>query len=243
MVGPSKSVLDAESDDESTCDDENDDAIEVKGIEKQDSIPEMIERASSISQAKNAILISCEEPSKQSEKYNLQQRIQSVFQLIEAAGLDNKVNDKNKAVKKKRPISKQVQNMLMKSKATGNARIKQEDRVYLRVILFHDDNKEVQSCCLSSSYKFFDKRNDVGHVIISLEATQSLVDKDADIEKEFIVQLPSTSNDSSNEETVFRKLTPSLTLGDAMQKKLLGNSDSVLLRMFDKQAGVVSFEE
>ncbi|KAL7516026.1 hypothetical protein ACHAWX_001085, partial [Stephanocyclus meneghinianus] len=243
MVGPSKSVLDAESDDESISDDENDDTIEVKGFEKQNNIPELMERASSISQAKYAALTSFEEPSKQSEQYNLQQRIRSVFQSIEAAGLDDKVNDNNKAVKKKNPVSKQVQNMLIKSKATGNVRIKQEDRVYLRVIIFHDGNKEVQSCGISSSYKFFDKRNDVGHVITTSGATTSLVGKDEYIEKEFIAQLPHTSNDSSKEETMFRKLTPSLTLGDAMQKKLLENFDSVLLRMFDKQAGMVSCEE
>lgn len=243
MVGPSKSVLDAESDDESISDDGNDDTIELKGFEKQNNIPEQMERASSISQAKYAALTSFEEPSKQSEQYNLQQRIRSVFQSIEAAGLDNKVNDNNKAVKKKNPVSKQVQNMLIKSKATGNVRIKQEDRVYLRVIIFHDGNKEVQSCGISSSYKFFDKRHDVGHVITSSGATKSLVGTDEYIEKEFIAQLPHTSNDSSKEETMFRKLTPSLTLGDAMQKKLLENFDSVLLRMFDKQAGMVSCEE
>ncbi|KAL3786877.1 hypothetical protein HJC23_013798 [Cyclotella cryptica] len=245
MVGPTKSVLEEESDDESVADDVNDDTMDEDVVGNENRDAEMMEQSTSIGQAREVTPISLDESSKPSESYNLQQRLQSVFQSMDAAEVDsNQASNKNKSLKKKKPISKQLQNMLMKSKATGNARIKQEDRVYLRVLLFHDDNnKGVQSCRLSCSYKFFDKRNDVAHIISSSDTNKSFVDKDEDVEKELILQLSNGSSDPLKEEAFYRKLAPSLTLGDAMQKKLLENFDSVLVRMFDKQVGVSSCEE
>jgi hypothetical protein len=63
----------------------------------------------------------------------LQQRIHAIF-----LSLDGNAKGGGSATKqmKKKPASKQVRNMLMKSKSMGNARIKQEDRLYIVVVLF-----------------------------------------------------------------------------------------------------------
>ena len=61
-----------------------------------------------------------------------------IFQSLEHDDNDNNPANAKKNKKNKKPVSKQVHNMLIKSKATGNPRIKQEDRIYLEVILVFD---------------------------------------------------------------------------------------------------------
>ena len=61
---------------------------------------------------------------KSQQQHLLQQRIHTIF-----LSLDGNAKGGGGATTKmkKKPASKQVRNMLMKSKSTGNARIKQED--------------------------------------------------------------------------------------------------------------------
>jgi hypothetical protein len=222
-VGPSKSVLDPESDDESPTDTSNRETMEVQPDTKESTCsesPSPEESTSDLGKAPNT-------------QYNLMQRIQSVFQLVESGEVDGKGSN-SKPVKKKKATSKQVQNMLMKSKSTGNARIKQDDRVYLEVIAFQDNNSEITASCISSHYKFFERRDDVGRIIASM--TDAIYEgKASDVEVELIVQVP-------NSNTMIQRLPATMTLGDAMQKKLMETFDRVLLRIFEHQAGIFPCE-
>ena len=64
----------------------------------------------------------------------LQQRIHEIFLSLDGnAKSGGGVTTKTK----KKLASKQVWNMLMKSKSMGNAHNKQEDRLYIVVVLWH----------------------------------------------------------------------------------------------------------
>ncbi|KAL7512095.1 hypothetical protein ACHAXN_009066 [Cyclotella atomus] len=220
--GPSKSVLDEESDEESA------DEINIE-VETEDQAP-----ANSSSLPKTAAPHSSEETAsnsseaqvnKDQDQIDLQNRIQSIFQLAEAGEIDNKSNP-NKGVKKKKPVSQQVHNMLIKSKASGDRKVKQEDRVYLEVIVF-EDNNEVVSSSLSASYWFFEKRKTIAYVIESLD-----VKKDGAM-VEFIV---SVSNLLPGKDCSFQVLPVDLTLASAMKDKLLDNFGRVIVRVWSKRS-------
>ena len=208
-VGPTKSVCDAESDCESITEDSSGNNMEVETHEN-DAISRVSSTEPTNDSTKNI-------PS-QVTNINIQQKIQSIFQLAEAGDITNP----NKP-KKKKTVSKQVQNMIMKSKAKGNTKVKQEDRVYLEIIVFQDSDAEVLASSLCASYWFFEKRKTVEFIIESLDLSNNY-------EVEIIVQ-PNNANTSSNDGT-FQTLPPEKTISDAMKDGLLSNFDHVILRLY-----------
>ncbi len=105
--GQSKSVLDAESDVDSENSNEVDDDV-VMQIESpsESSCAPMNKDTSNI-----------EADDEQEDDNRLQQRLHLIYQT-------DSFDDKQKSTKKKKPVSKQVQAMLMKSKSTGNKGVK-----------------------------------------------------------------------------------------------------------------------
>ena len=131
--------------------------------------------------------------------------------------------------------------MLIKSKSTGNARVKPEDRVYLEIILFHDDNADIDEVTLSSistSYRYFSKQNDVQHIINVSSQAQDSHTAESNIKSELIVRKP--SGDAIKPEFQYRNLLSTSTLGDLMRKGFIENFDRVLIRIHDPNSEGVS---
>ena len=207
-VGPSKSFCDAESDCESATDDSNGNNMEVETHEN-DAISGVCPTEATTDPTK--VIAS------QATNICIQHKIQSIFKLAEAGDIANP----NKP-KKKKTVSKQVQNMIIKSKARGNTKVKQEDRVYLEIIVFQDNDAEVLASSLCASYWFFEKRKTVGFIIESLDLSKNN-------EVEFIVQ-PNNVNGSCKDES-FQTLPPEKTITEVMKVGLLSNFDHVIIRL------------
>ena len=137
----SKSVLELESDADSDVDsDIGADAMQVEDIDLDSSAG-----ASPIDKQD----VCNPETDKQDDHF--QQRLHMVYNTTSA----------DKSAKKKKPVSKQVQRMLIKSKSTGNKGIKPDDRVHLDIVIFNDDGSEDISGACSSSFRFFSKRTSI----------------------------------------------------------------------------------
>ena len=229
--GPSKSVLDSDVDEE---DDSNNDGKASESVKKIDcdvsSTPDvfMVDEESKANSSEMPIKDNSE--TIQQPQQHLQQRFDTIFQSLDED--NNIVNGKHT---KKKPASKQVRNMIMKSKSTGNSKIKQEDRIYFEIILFCDVGTE--SSCVSS-YRFFSKQNDVQHAI-----TASTEDEKSRVE--FIVRLDSTSQDDSNQSKegyIYRKVSTALKLSDAIKQDLVENFGRVLIRVYNEDGDSVPCE-
>ena len=136
--GPSKSVLDPDSDgnDDGTSD-RGDDEGEVgngaRGRCDDDASNNRATMAMDVDRDNEGDGLPGDAKSQQ--QLLLQQRIHAIFLSF----LDGNAKGGGGATTKtkKKPAFKQVRNMLTKSKLTGNARIKQEDRLYIVVALWH----------------------------------------------------------------------------------------------------------
>ena len=140
--GPSKSVLDADSEDEADADDSSVVPAESK---ETDSMAEKVEAATH--DGDNSDLLSSE----------WQQQIKSLIERIDEASEGPN--------RKKKKVSKQVQNMLIKSKAAGNKSVNQANRVYMRIVVCREDGGVLREEKVPSSYRFFPKQKDLEHVI------------------------------------------------------------------------------
>ena len=176
-----------------------------------------------------------------------EKRIHTIFQsLDENANEGGTVGMQKRTTtttKKKKPVSKQVRDMMIKSKSTGNARLKQEDRVYVQVVLLRDnddydttttDTPSSPSC--SASYRYFSKRDDLWRIITTVldgDPSIKLCHKD-DIDAtgfEFIVPRKDSSDSMycSDDNASYRVLPTTLALGDAVDKGFIENFGAIIV--------------
>ncbi len=123
--------------------------------------------------------------------------------------------------KKKKPVSHKVQHMLLKSKAIGNAKINEEDRIYLEIVTFHDNGSSSEHNInqnRSTSCHFFSKGNCIQYLIDRLAEGQAT-------QNEFII----ATHLDEIEKKVYKKLPPTLKLGLAVEMGLIANFDRVLI--------------
>ncbi|KAL9183347.1 hypothetical protein ACHAXT_005134 [Thalassiosira profunda] len=213
-------VTDPESDDESMDEEDGNDSINATGGNEECGKQSAMEVDEDIisGQRANGGPTSMQEESQP----ELQRRIHALFQSLEESG--------NPPKKKKKPVSQQMRNMLMKSKSTGNKRIKPEDRLHLEVIVFRDDgSSDIGPSSYTSSYRFFTKQNDMGHII------STCIEDDKE-RAELIVRQPSSDADLK---ILYRKLPTELTLGDAIEKGHIDTFGRVLIRVMGN--GCIAF--
>ena len=241
--GPSKSVLDPESDNDDDCDDDdvmdsnNDDDANDGNKDENANLEDGKPTAMDVD-SERATTTSISQQNQQSDDQSqqlLQQRMHAIFQSLE-----HDDNDSNPATakkkKKKKPVSKQVHNMLIKPKATGNPRIKQEDRIYLEVVLVFDDIGSVQHDNISSSYRYFSTKNDVQHILTVCNSRTTVSSDNAPpiMVEELVVQISATDNtkinDSENAMSYY-SLPKTLTIEEAIQNGYLDNFGRVLIRV------------
>ena len=149
---------------------------------------------------------------------------------------------KNKKSNKNKKVSDQVKNMLIKSRAEGNKRLRQEDRFYLEVILW--DESSGGSCCSSSTSSSGKQKNDHqddGQSVVS--STHMFFSKVATIGKVVAVKSGciAKSRDkgaelliltTEGEHSVYRRLPPTMPLHEAASKGYIGNFGRVIIRLF-----------
>ncbi|KAK1746924.1 hypothetical protein QTG54_002268 [Skeletonema marinoi] len=183
----SKSVLELESDADS---DIGADAMQVEDIDLDASAG-----ASPIDKQD----VCNPESDKQDDHF--QQRLHMVYNTTSA----------DKSAKKKKPVSKQVQRMLIKSKSTGNKGIKPDDRVHLDIVIFNDDGSEDISGACSSSFRFFSKRTSIEQLASTFQ------DKKGQTAEIFVAKPSATSSLGF----AYHQLpTANLTLEDALKNGL-----------------------
>ena len=203
--GQSKSVLDSESD----VDSENNDGAD-------DDVVMQIESPSESSRASINKDTSSMKTDEQDDDNRLQQRLHLIYQT---ASFD----DKQKSTKKKKPVSKQVQAMLMKSKSTGNKGIKPNDRVHFDAVIYLDDGAEdIQGAC-SSSFRFFSRRMSIDELISTFQNEKDLQNV------EIITSQPCSSSILG---CMYKKLTPSqATIEETVKLGLLEDFGRIIVRL------------
>lgn len=220
--GPSNSVLDPDSEDEELPNGGDDD--ETIGGNNDiifcDTDTDEIAVASDNMEADVGCSKFSGDSYSQVQQRLLQQRIHAIYLSL----------DETKDTKmKKKPVSKQVHNMLIKSKASGNSRMKQDDRIYIKVILFHD-NESTTDAPPSLSYRFFSKMNNLQQVITTVlgsEPSISNLDKDK-TDRGCIELIAPCREDPSS----YQAMSASLTLGNAIEIGNIEEFGTVLIRLF-----------
>jgi hypothetical protein len=208
--GPSNSVLDSDTDDEELPDGGDDDET-IGGNNATIFCDKDIDEISVAGDSMKADVLRSGDSNSQAQQRMLQTRIHAIYMSL----------DETKDTRtKKKPVSKQVHNMLMKSRASGNARIKHEDRIYIRVVLLHD-NESTTDAPPSSSYRFFSKQNNLLQVITS----EPNYDKDKT--DGGCIELIAPCRDDPS---WYQALTTSLTLGDAIEMGYIENFGTVIIR-------------
>lgn len=218
--GPSRSVLDSDVDD---VDDEdgNDDIHRQQPYSCSKSITDT---AMSNVEDLHLPATSSAEANKTQTMDESQQQLQNLIQNMFTTTNEVQTDNDTLSRKKKKLATQKVQHMLLKSKATGNANLKQEDRIYLEIIIFHDDGSSSTNDVnqrRSISCHFFSKCNNIQNVF------DRLVD-DQLRRNEFVFATHSDENGAEKE--VYKKLPPTLRLGLAMEMGLLSNFDRVMIR-------------
>ena len=152
--------------------------------------------------------------------------------------------------KKSKTVSEQVKKMLIKSRATGNKKLRQEDRFYLQTVLLdetkinnesnnnngvlsalEDESQNVQQF-MSSSYTFYSRVSTIGKIISTASAGSS-ANSARDVGAELLILTSSQSNDDNDDGAmVYRRLPPTLRLHEAEAKGLVTNFGPVLIRIF-----------
>ena len=140
--GPSKCVLDSDSEDEPDADDLS---VDLAGSKATKSTAEKVEAATHDDDSSD--LLSSE----------WQRQVKSLIESIDEASEEPN--------RKKKKVSKQVQNMLIKSKAKGDKSVKQANRVYFRIVVCREVGGVLREETVPSSYRFFSKQKDLEQVI------------------------------------------------------------------------------
>jgi hypothetical protein len=238
--GPSKSVLDPDSDDDDGTTDGDDDEGKVGNDARICCDDDASEDQATMDVDRDNEGDALPGDAKSQRQRLLQQTVHAIFM----SSLDGNTKSGGAAgatKTKKKPASKQVRNMLMKSKSTGNARIKQEDRVYIDVALFRDnDDYDATTTDVppySSSYRFFSKRDDLRHILATVldgdsgKTTADVSNADA-TGIEFIVpcRCSNAALDGSEDGVSYLALPASLTLGDAIERGYVENFGIVIVR-------------
>ena len=165
------------------------------------------------------------------------------------AQLDEKINNKNKkgTKGKNKKVSEQVRKMLIKSRAVGNKKLRQEDRFYIDTVLWDETSVEndryngsIQQT-MSSSFMFFSRVATVGKVISTTAGSLAdSRDKGAEL---LALTSPVTSTSSKEDDNnkinslVYRRIPPTLPLHDAESKGYFKNFERVIVRIFRAEPG------
>lgn len=141
-----------------------------------------------------------------------------------ARKLEERIRKLSEAEKK--PVSDQVRRMLIKSGATGRAGLKVEDRVYLRCVLWDDDNKDDLSN--KEIYRYFSIQDTVGRAL----STFAPPTQHRQNEVEMLVAV------GSGGEVNYRRLPVPMRFYEALAHSfLLGAVDTVVIRWYSPEQG------
>jgi hypothetical protein len=152
---------------------------------------------------------------KRSEKQRTQ-RLDSLIQNLAQAT----------TVGKKKRVSDKVRNMLIKSRAEGNKKIRMEDRFHLELLHLIDveDSSTKNAASNGTSYLFFSRVTTAGKVASSVAGP---IGNSKSVE--FLVSFPPGIDGVT---TTYRRLPNTMSLHEAQQAGYLQEFDMVVIRMF-----------
>lgn len=157
--------------------------------------------------------------------------------------LDMRLDQLEKNAKKtgkNKKMSEQVRKMLIKSRAEGDKKVRQEDRFYLEVVLLDESNKELCDNCdtnvemfMKSTHMFFSRVSTIGKVVSAgAGSLASARDKGA----ELLVLTETATRD----EKVYRRLPPTLPIYEAQKKGYIENFGRVIVRIFKGEIDAIA---
>jgi len=207
--------------------------------------------------------IECEESVQPPQSTSTSKRKQTVKRSEEEryARLDTSIRKLDASLSKKKSgkqqsINRKVQQMLIKNRAQGNKRLREEDRFYLEVINLCDINDTStnvsDSPSTSSSYYFFSIVSTIGKLASSITANNTIkTDNNKDVRVEALIQYKSetdneqppnrkpSTNPSSSLPNTYRRLPNNISLHDAQTKGYLNLFDRIIIRSYLHDDGVV----
>lgn len=130
----------------------------------------------------------------------------------------------------KKPVSEQVRRMLIKTRATGRADLKAQDRIYLHCVLWDDHGDSNDSTTRDETYRYFSIQDTVGRAIASLSRpTTATTSQQADME--MLVSVGSA----------YRRLPVSLRFYEIIAQSFLsGTVDTVIVRWYSPEQGATT---
>jgi hypothetical protein len=258
--GPTRTVLEPDSDDDDDettggCDDDGADAEcgDDRGRPDDATVDRCVTGAILDADDRNNNNQRYERPGDETLQRRLlfEQRIHAIFQSFDenanvGGTVGKQAKTKTKSIsttttttKKKKPVSKQVRNMMIKSKSTGNPRLKQEDRVYLQVVLLRDNDDydmtttdAPSSLSCSASYRYFSKRDNLRRIVTTVldgDTSVKLCDTDKVDESGFECIVRRKDSSDSLNCGCYRALPTTLMLGDAIDEGFIENFGSIII--------------
>lgn len=168
--------------------------------------------------------------------------------------LDTKLMSKSgsKTANKNKRITKQVRNMLIKSRSEGESKLRQEERIYLELVVFQDD---FESCEESGSdtivpqvtknnkdvepfFRFYSRATTIGKatstVLKKFQEKEKILNlSDENFMSEFLISSPSPSGEK--ESSTWCRLSNNMVFHDAIRKEYVRDFDRVVVRIFNKK--------
>ncbi len=160
--------------------------------------------------------------------------------------LDLRLDQLEKNIKKtgkNKKMSEQVMKILIKSRAEGDKKVRQEDRFYLEVVLLDESNIELCDDCdinveafMKSTHMFFSRVATIGKIVsIGAGSLASARDKGAEL-----LVLTETATGSEGDEKVYRRLPPTLPIYEAEKKGYIQNFGRVIVRIFKGEIDAIA---
>lgn len=114
--------------------------------------------------------------------------------------------------------------MLMKSRSTGDKKLKLEERVYIEVLVFQDHDKDNSSKRMESIYKYFSRSSNIGKAISTVTGPAS-----KNSTAEFLISI-----NQDTDSPLWMRLPSNMCFSEALQKNYLKEFDRVVVRVFGK---------
>jgi len=243
--GPSKSILDEDSDDEG--DDENNDVNILKNGDRRN------DEGSKINKTEEENLVLEKTGNDTAENDTKKDTIMQICSRIDVAIRLMEENDDNSKKKKKRSTtSDKVRQMLMKSRALGDKKgIKEDDRFYMEIVIVVDDCKSdddvqtlsapaTKASSIAKMASFFSmflskKRSTISHISdFALTQLSSSAKNMQQNESEMDSEVLCKKTSDGVKDGFYYHLSNSMTLCEAEEKGCVAQFDRIIVRLFPK---------
>mmetsp|Transcript_34852 Transcript_34852/g.84309 ORF Transcript_34852/g.84309 Transcript_34852/m.84309 type:complete len:595 (+) Transcript_34852:219-2003(+) len=177
------------------------------------------------------------------QKYRQHERAAKLDQKI--AALEELEDKGSKKKKSKDGVSAQVLRMLVKSRATGDDRLKIQDRFYFQCLLLHpdgvdgDENGGTASVSSSKEYRYFSSQDTFARIAGSFDLDKKEIPNSSTLLTEVLCRIPPSSRTNLNSN--YRRFPMTMRIYEAISQGFLNDQiDTLIVRCFKDRDGATA---